>query len=126
MGAWGLGLFESDHDFIQINYMSRDAGLEALEGKAKKRYQKEHPIKAAKDKKRGIDDMPLLTIYAKYSYAVDPVRKHLDSGALLKLIEQKKAAMNDKSDKLTASYALYDFILLGACAMTLGCKLPGD
>jgi len=126
MGAWGLGLFESDHDFDQISYMCRDAGLEALEGKAKKRYQREHPIQAARDKKKGIDDTPLLTIYAKDSYAVDLVRKHLDSGALLKLIEQKKTSMNDKTDKLAASYALYDFVLLGACAMTLGCKLPGD
>lgn len=126
MGAWGLGLFESDHDFDAISDMSHAAGLEGLEGKARARYKEEHPIRAAKDKKKGLDDLPLLSIYAGNSYATDLVREHLNSGALLKLIEQKQAAMNDKSDELTSTFALYEFVLLGACAMTLGCNLPAN
>lgn len=126
MGAWGLGFFESDHDFDRISEMSHDAGLPALEGKARERFQKERPAAAAQAEKAGHGDLPLLSIYADHCSDVTMVRDHLDSGALLTLIEQKRAAMNDKTDKFTASYALYDFVLLAACAMTLGCNLPTD
>ena len=50
------------------------------------------------------------------------MRKHLDAGILARLLVRQQA-------KLRTSYNEYNrdgytFILLGACAMSLGCKLP--
>lgn len=55
----------------------------------------------------------------------DVVRQHLDSGALAVLIEQKKAAMLAKPSKWSFFRdPCYAYVLLGACAIGLGCTLP--
>ena len=61
-------------------------------------------------------------VYGRLSADPDKVRKHLDAGILAKLLTKYQA-------KLRTSYTGYDragysFILLGACAMSLGCQLP--
>lgn len=43
MGAWRLGLFESDHDYDLVSDMDHEAGLSALEKEAKKRANKQQP-----------------------------------------------------------------------------------
>jgi hypothetical protein len=84
-------------------------------------------------KAAGKDDKELNQIY----YTIDGkscsdpslVRKHLDSGVLNYLIAEREAkmlAMPTKQQEL--EYHLQDpcyvYLLLGACAMTLGCQLP--
>jgi hypothetical protein len=80
-----------------------------------------------KDEK-DIDDIHY-SIYARCCSNPDLVRKHLDSGILVKMIAQKEAtmlAMPTKEREL--EFALQDpcyvYVLFGACAMTLGCQLP--
>lgn len=49
------------------------------------------------------------------------VREHLGNGALFELIQKKAARVQDGWDFYSTGYQL---MLIGACAMTLGCKLP--
>jgi hypothetical protein len=61
--------------------------------------------------------------------APDVVRKHLNSGVLAKMIAEKEEAMlaiPTKDDELRNCLQdpCYTYVLLGACAMTLGCHLP--
>lgn len=139
MGAWGFNFFESDHDFDTVSDLSHAAGLDALEAKAKERARQKQagsengnatkpagPTATDED-----DDYPLLSIYAGACADVELVRDHLDGGALRKLIDETKAKMekSDEDDKyadLGRAFATYEFVLLGACAMTLGCKIPDD
>jgi len=80
-------------------------------------------------------------LHAEACDDVELVREHLDSGALQKLIAHFQAIVDEKSkimkdkdvsedDQMTAESehdrALYDMVLLGACAMSLGCKIPGN
>jgi len=127
MGAWGFNFFESDHDLDVVCDLDSAAGLTALESRAKERAeQKQAQSKEGNatkaDGPTGTDqdeDYPL-SIYAGHCADVDLVREHLDGGVLRKLINEKKAKMGK------SSYAVYEFVLLGACAMSLGCKIPDD
>jgi len=119
MGAWGLGFFESDHDRDAISYLYEPAGLEALEAKAKERAKARKGKGSPPDSKGG----PYLDIFAGFCDDVELVRDHLDSGALPKLIDHVKAEIARKSDPDEDEYL---FVLLGVCAMSLGCKLPAD
>lgn len=131
MGAAGLGLFDSDHDFDHISDMYGPAGLAALEDKAKERAKSRSASEGgsqsdAKDEDEGF---PKLSLLAGLCSDVGLVRDHLDSGVLQNLIDWKKAEIDEKSrtmDKWNHSIAVYDLILLGACAMSLGCKISSD
>jgi len=150
MGAWGLGLFESDHDHDRINEMDDIANLDGrLLSKALKRAKqaKTQPENAnatkstgatSKNEPTGKASVPNLTLYAAACDDVDLVREYLDSGALPKLIMYYLTAMTKKSDIVKAKNlseddqvmaedeldrAVYDFVLLGACAMSLGCRI---
>lgn len=61
----------------------------------------------------------------------DIVRKHLDSGVLANFIKVKEARMMkipDGSEDQMVEFMFrdpcYEYVLLGACAMSLGCQLP--
>jgi hypothetical protein len=147
MGAWGLGLFESDHDHDRISYMDDQADLyDKLIDKALKRAKqaKSKPKKADARKptsttnKNEAAEEPNLTLLAQACDDVDLVREHLDSGALPKLIKHYLETVHEKSEIINAKNlseydqvmaedehdrAVYDFVLLGACAMSLGCKI---
>ena len=129
MGAWGYNFFESDHDYDLVADMYEPAGLAAPENKAKERAKQ----KQSKSKKGNAsksdrdDDFPLLSLYAGHCADIDLVREHLDGGVLRKLITEKKGKIDTAgNDKFGLSWAVYEFVLLGACAMTLGCKIPDD
>lgn len=71
-----------------------------------------------------------LDIYGGGSYP-EVVRKHLDSGALATCIETWETKMltvpnGSKDQQLEYLFRdpVYCYVLLGACAMTLGCRLP--
>jgi hypothetical protein len=53
------------------------------------------------------------------------VRAHLDSGVLAKLIKEKEDKMlAEEQEPFSFRDLCYIYVLLGACAMTLGCQLP--
>lgn len=144
MGAWGLGLFESDHDYDLVSDMDHEAGLRALEDEAKKKTKQHNPHSSkegdentaksgnstsenkATETQEDHGDFPTLSVYAGMCADVALVREHLDSGVLLKLINEKKTKMDAATEPYDLSWAVYDLVLLGACAMSLGCKIPGD
>lgn len=134
MGAAGLGLFDSDHDFDCIADMYGPAGLAALEEKAKERA-KSRPEPDGGGHSTGkseYDDLPQLSLHAGQCADVELVRDHLNSGVLQKLIDEKKATIDELSkgtkpmDKYSHSLEVYNLVLIGVCAMTLGCKIPSD
>ncbi|KAJ4346455.1 uncharacterized protein N0V89_010384 [Didymosphaeria variabile] len=117
MGAWGHDLFQSDHDLDMVSEMTHDAGLYKLEEEA-----------IAKAKAAGESDAEKQIYYNLYGPShPDVVRHHLDSGVLVDLIEKKKAKMLAPPNRLDfLRDPCYEYVLLGACAMGLGCTLPSD
>ncbi|EAT78155.1 MYND-type zinc finger protein samB [Parastagonospora nodorum] len=124
MGAWGYGLFQSDHDFDIISELNHDAGLNQMEDEAQ-----------ALAKASGKDDKEIGQIYytidGKGCSDPDLVRKHLDSGVLNYLIAEREAkmlAVPTKEQELDhyLQDPCYVYVLLGACAMTLGSQLPAS
>ncbi|KAF2713548.1 hypothetical protein K504DRAFT_498355 [Pleomassaria siparia CBS 279.74] len=119
MGAWGYDLFNSDHDFDLISDLGGEAGLHTLEGEA-----------AAQAKAAGEPE----DVYTNISYSIyapccsdtDFVRNYLDSGVLETLTKAKKAKLLKPGSTFDFNDPCYAYVLLGACAMTLGCRLPGS
>jgi hypothetical protein len=128
MGAWGYNFFENDHDLDVVLGLDQAAGLSALESKAKERAKhKQAQSKDANATKPNDptntdeeDDYLLISMYAGHCADIELVREHLDGGVLRKLIDEKKATMGN-NDR-----AVYEFVILGACAMSLGCEIPDD
>jgi hypothetical protein len=133
MGAWGYNFFESDHDYDLIYDLNQAAGLEALEDKARAALKQER-AEANIPQPDKEDDSPPLSIFAGHCSGfsgIKMVREHLETGVLRKLIDDKKAKIETPTngDKMAAynqSYAVYEFVFLGACAMSLGCKIPAE
>jgi hypothetical protein len=140
MGAWGYGetesialermhkltdapagLFQSDHDFDLVSDIDGDFGLHQME------EQHQAEAKAEGDKKP--EDRIHYTIYAPACSDVELVRQHLDNGALAYVIADKTTKLLSKPKEFDIEdFDFYDpcyvFVLLGACAMMLGCTLP--
>jgi hypothetical protein len=112
--------FQSDHDLDLISDLDFAAGIGKLrpkkaESKATEKNDKEIPAGAGAVEDDDLDDHDPFrySIYADHCQDKDDaalVREHLDSGVLDDLF--RKMA-ND-------GYAL---VILGACAMTLGCRI---
>jgi hypothetical protein len=137
--SFSYNFWESEWDLDLVSDFYEPAGLAALEGKAKekakqKQAQSKDGSASKTDNPAGVDeddDYPILSLHASQCADIDLVREHLDGGVLRELVKQWKAKMegNDDDDKLAAfhrGYYGYQFMLLGACAMTLGCKLECD
>ncbi|KAH6637534.1 hypothetical protein C7974DRAFT_143159 [Boeremia exigua] len=123
MGWWGYGLFESDNDADIVSELGHDLGLTKLE------EEMQAAAKAAGKSEEEINSI-YLSICGGSSHA-DVVREHLDSGALtdlIKVMETKMLSFPDGSQDQLLEYMFRDpcycYVLLGACAMTLGCRLP--
>jgi hypothetical protein len=65
------------------------------------------------------------SIYAHFCSDTETVKLHLDSGVLAEMLAKKETVMLTKKSSATI-YAGpgYEFVLLGACAMSLGCVIP--
>ncbi|KAF1950442.1 hypothetical protein CC80DRAFT_578477 [Byssothecium circinans] len=117
MGAWGYGLFQSDHDFDLVSDLTGEAGLYKLEEEA-----------VEKAKAEGADEKTIRHISYSIYFPSDLefVRQHLDSGVLAKMVQEKEAAMlaPPKEGEWVFNDPCYAYVLLGACAMSLGCHLP--
>jgi len=84
--------------------------------------------KAADKSEKEVDGI-YYSIYGNRCSAPDLVREHLDSGVLSKMITQKDATLlaiptKDRELEFHLQDPCYVYVLLGACAMTLGCQLP--
>jgi hypothetical protein len=141
MGAWGYGeslqyqktqqfieicdrSVQSDHDFDIVSELSHDAGLTQMEEEA------QAAAKAAGKDDREVDDI-YYSVYRQSCSNPELVRKHLDSGALVYLVAEREAAMlamPSKKQELEHYFRdpCYIHVLLGACAMTLGCQIPNQ
>ncbi|KAK4963726.1 hypothetical protein LTR10_001357 [Elasticomyces elasticus] len=134
MGAWGLGLFQSDDDFDIVDDLSEEAGFpQRITGK-----QGNHIIglKTTANGKKFVchlsDDLAKnrLSIYAdnnKSQATKVAIREHLDGGKLQELIDKYTTKYHAKEEEaFPAPESGYILCILGACAMTLGCKLPAS
>ncbi|KAK5137244.1 hypothetical protein LTR08_000214 [Meristemomyces frigidus] len=121
--AWGEGLFENENDLEVIRYLDREMGVNDLEHKAN--------TATATGREKGTNDGVAALRYSVYAPscsnkdAAEAVKKHLDAGAL-KLMCTKMVACYFNPLK-PSDYTCHGHlaIILGACAMTLGCKLDG-
>ena len=118
MGAWGLGIFQSDHGYDTVKFLSDEAGLpnlEAEDGKKNKTIpgsrsarQSEHVKVRVEEVKSKITMIPKVTspkaadgdnssvndsLYAALCTDVERVRKHMDSGVLGKLMSRFRRDM---------------------------------
>lgn len=119
------GLFQSDHDFDMVSDLSHEAGLTKLE------EDTQASAKAAGKSEEDTERSIHYSIYAGCCSDTELVRKHLDSGVLVDMIAKKEMKMlapltGSKEESLEhwMSDPCYVYVLLGACAMTLGCQLP--
>lgn len=68
------------------------------------------------------------SVYAEFCSDVTVVREHLDAGPLTKMLEDKERKMLSADTAAANSPGRagpgYDFVLLVACAMSLGCTIP--
>jgi hypothetical protein len=117
-----IGLFQNDNDYDTISEMGHDMGLSKLA---------EEMQAAAKASGKSDKDIAKihLSLYGGGSHP-KVVRKHLDSGVLTNFIKTKEAKMMAQPSFWTRCVGdmfrdpCYEYVLLGACAMTLGCQLP--
>ena len=138
MGAWGLGIFQSDHDYDLIAELAKTAGLPDIEARLKaakeKRTGKPEPQsgaigRAQTTETEAFDGRIHLSMYAKLCTDVETVRKHLESSVLTQMFAELERkflsgeAVSGSMDYPGYCSAGYMYVLLGACAMTLGCKL---
>ncbi|KAF7192537.1 Zinc finger MYND domain-containing protein 10 [Pseudocercospora fuligena] len=110
MGAWGYGLFQSDHDYDEISDLDATAGFHFM--------QEEAEAKGEKDVR--------ISLYGPSD--PDFIRKYLEaSGTLDEMIEKYTAeAAVAKTDKWDYGQREYRLCLMGACFMMLGCNLSDD
>ena len=112
-----LGLFQSDHDYDMISNANAEAGLHKLEEDT-----------VAKAKASGDADAEEHFYYSMYEPSHPAVvREYLDSGILVELLKKKKVKMLEPPSQWDfLSDPCYAYVLVSACAMSLGCTLPSD
>ncbi len=107
--------------------LGHEAGLTKLEEDAKAVAKAQGM--SEEDAERSID----YSIPAGCCSDIELVRKHLDSGVLVDMLAKKEAKilapLTGSQDELAEywfSDPCYMYVLLSACAMTLGCQLPAS
>jgi hypothetical protein len=151
--ANSLNRFQSDQDLDMVSDLSGEAGLysKKLQQEALKRAKAANPgafkakgeeedsepeitealktAKAAnpelfKDDEEKNHPAIMLSIYADECDDVELVRKHMDDGALAKLVATYQKKASKLGPDIEFQDPRYQLMLIGACAMTLGCRLP--
>jgi hypothetical protein len=122
------GLFQNDNDLDTVGELGHAMGLGKLEKEMR-----------AAAKASGKSDKEVNSIHLCIYGGPPPdggshpdvVRRHLDSGVLANFIKVKEARMMkipDGSREQVMEFMFrdpcYEYVLLGACAMSLGCQLP--
>jgi hypothetical protein len=110
------GLFQSDHDLDIVDELTSEADVSKLQEEAQAKLKAEGRDKEADGIYYSIDG----------NTCSDPklVCKHLDSGILANLIADKEAKLLTVPENHEWYDPCYVYVLLGVCAMTLGCQLP--
>ncbi|PSN67374.1 hypothetical protein BS50DRAFT_553370 [Corynespora cassiicola Philippines] len=119
MGAWGYDLFQSDHDFDIIDDLEQESGLRKLAADTLATAGR-----TSEEDKASI----CLTMYAPMCSDPELVKRHLESGVLTKLVKSREEKLLSYPGMFsvfnwTSHDPCYVYVLLGACAMTLGCRL---
>lgn len=108
-GSWHERLlFENDNDLDVVAKFDRAAGLKQLEN-------------AANANGEGSVKYSIYSKQCSSPSAVEAVRKHLDSGVLAKLAAKQIANYFNPIKTSDFTNHGYTCIILGACAMSLGC-----
>lgn len=148
MGWWGGGLFQSETQFDLISDASHEAGLGDLEKVVLSRQRAQKAAESGQPADISNDDANLTTsgedakpsshndddcwqvcrdngiyfsIWSAECSDIPFVREYLNNGALFELVQKTAAKVQDEWGLYNTGYQL---LLIGACAMTLGCKLP--
>lgn len=120
-----LHRFQSDHDYDEISYLNDEAGIYNLERAAVKEAEAQGRNVKVPTGMRGEEDEVDIgySLYRNLCSDPDKIRKHLDSGVLAQLFAKYQTKLPEKA---VGGYHKdgYKFILLGACAMSLGCHIP--
>lgn len=142
MGAWGLGLFDSDHDLDLIGDIGDDAELELLEPKIRERLETTHSAHVEAHRAGGKEDEPLKCDCVEEMVSIYPslrpyenkdlVRQHLENpdsadgskSRATSLVEKYRSELKSGNDIRSAWGPGYKLILLGVCYMELGMVLP--
>lgn len=124
MGFWGDELFQSDRDLDTIGHLDWAIGLHDLEEAARTKLSK----KSDGEETEGKDDKHDGLYYTVLGGGSHPelVKKHIESTdgfkkEMMRLLEVGKSTTHPFDWENRA----YAGLLLGACAMTLGCDIPG-
>ncbi|KAK4539175.1 hypothetical protein LTR36_001175 [Oleoguttula mirabilis] len=129
MGAWGLGLFQSDYDYDIIDDLTSEVGLRQLEEEANKAAAKhdKHDKKPTKTDEDDYDDRGVhYSVFADHcssAEAVEVVKKYMEAGPLAQLVAKYEAKLTGPGAAEAYHPPQYILVLIGACAMTLGCTL---
>jgi hypothetical protein len=108
------GLFQGDMDFDISSELADEAGLYIMQEKDQAK------AKAAGDPEEVYKHISY-EIYAPVCSDPDFVREYLDCGILKAMIEERETKILAPANW---EGPVYEYVLLGACAMTLGCQLP--
>jgi len=140
MGAAGLNLFDSDHDFDSISDLTYEAGLDelaiALRAKAKTKAAGESKTKSsAESKAKDAKTRPEEVSDEDYAYRFSlrpsgqltneesqAVRKHLESGVMDCMINERLVKVRSGQGS-HYPYPGYELVPIAVCAMMYGCRL---
>ena len=141
MGAWGLGLFQSDHDLDIIAELDFQAGFWLVESLAgfmddqispllTPKQKKKHKKQIKEDPSKDMGKMKC-SLYAEQASSAQFVRSYIESGpnsnnpTVTEMTARFTAEINAQRPHLGNPYgAAYKTVIFGACLMTLGCDLP--
>lgn len=139
MGAWGWGLFQSDHDLDIIYELTEEAGV----NESRKKQRESSAKTTDGDRWRLIEIIEVDNAFFVQTRPLEDededkernsiykprdlefVRNHLDSGVLVRMLEKYETALlTGEETSLRGAVPGYVFMLLGACGMTCGCTIP--
>jgi hypothetical protein len=139
--------FQSDHDYALIEELNKRAGLLQLEKAIKGPHYIAPPSESsmeaiimstigratfmgrtasARAMSQGGDLRAHYSVYAPFCSDVKVVHEHLNSGTLVEMLVEKewKMLLDEKAASFDSAGPGYEFVFLGACAMSLSCTIP--
>jgi len=126
--AWGLSLFQSPFDYARVEELDEEAGIKELEKRDVAKAKASGKTMPVKNTPRGLWCDPEYgvhySILAEKCSGIKAVREHLDGGVLAKMFAHWEKEIHEYQEgDFTRTDPRHKFVLLGACAMTLGCTI---
>lgn len=117
-------MFQSDYDYDIVDNLDEEAGLHKLAAEANEALAKsKKPFEGKGDKEVGVH-YSVFADHCPSKEAVEVVKKHMNAGMLAQLVAKYEGKMNGPDSAKDWHPPQYVLVLIGACAMTLGCTLP--